>query len=366
MLIAVTGGIAAGKSTVFKALLEQLPDYQGISVDEVVASIYRELEQPHADEAIKFMRMRLESLFGTTDKASIAAQAVADPTLLEQVENIFMKAVVDKLETAMYNSSNLLVEFPLLIEKGWHQNRFDFVINVEADVSARTERAMGRENMTVSKLASVMKKQLTADDRAEALKDVPHYTLINNSQEDLNQGVATMVMKLKLQSKRVGIVSGSFDPITNGHLYLVKKALEMMDHVVIVLATNPNKKGMFTPDERHELVGKALLEAGLDINRINGIILPPAEMVVSYAKAIGAKYIIRGLRNSTDFEYEHQIELVQCTIAPQVDTLYLMTPRELTEVSSSMVKSVVGLHGWRKIAAKYVPAAVLAALEGKA
>ena len=157
-------------------------------------------------------------------------------------------------------------------------------------------------------------------------------------------------------------ISGSFDPITNGHVWLVNEALTMFDRVQFVVATNPAKKHMFNQVERFELAVK-VFEHMLD--RVEIRLLPERMMLVDYAMEIDAPVIVRGLRNTTDFEYEHSIDMVQRLKQPTVRTMFLMTPRELTEVSSSMVRGLVGLRGWGLVVDDYVPPAVFTALVSK-
>jgi pantetheine-phosphate adenylyltransferase/8-oxo-dGTP diphosphatase len=164
--------------------------------------------------------------------------------------------------------------------------------------------------------------------------------------------------------KKYGIVSGSFDPITKGHVWIIKKALTMMDEVVIVVAQNFNKKCMFDLEERCSLIKKTIQE-NFDKNQLSKIRireLPEHELLVSYADSIQANFIFRGLRNFTDFGYEQQLNLVQKKINPNIETVFLIPPREITEISSSLIKNIIHLREWEKIAEPYVSKAVIEAL----
>lgn len=161
---------------------------------------------------------------------------------------------------------------------------------------------------------------------------------------------------------RHGLVSGSFDPCTNGHKWLVMQALQHVDVVHIVIATNPNKKPLFTESERFDMLLE-LFEHQL--MKVDVHVLPAKTMLIDYATEHGVDVIFRGLRNATDFEYEHAIDLVQTLRQPDIKTLYMMTPREFTEVSSSLVKSICGLTNWEDIVSRYVPDVVFDALRDK-
>lgn len=159
------------------------------------------------------------------------------------------------------------------------------------------------------------------------------------------------------------IVAGSFDPITKGHKWMIEKAAELFDEVLVVVANNPNKKSMFTVNERVDAIRKTInCEDG---TKIRVSVMDSYVFTVDYALKNKCTHIVRGIRNTTDFEFEHQLNLINRDIAPNVETLYLMPPRELIEVSSSMVKGLIGLNGWQRIASKYVSERVLEMLNEK-
>lgn len=164
--------------------------------------------------------------------------------------------------------------------------------------------------------------------------------------------------------EKIGILAGSFDPITNGHLYVVEKALDLVGRVVIVVAANPSKKTLFSKEERCALIETCLRDAGMD-KRAEVVMLPDDELLVSFADSLGAKFVFRGLRNLTDFAYEQEMNLVQKKVSPHIETVFFMTPRKWTEVSSSLVKAVVVLKGGKDVVADYVPFPVLNALIAK-
>lgn len=156
------------------------------------------------------------------------------------------------------------------------------------------------------------------------------------------------------------VVSGSFDPLTNGHLYLVNEALNFFGKVYVVIAANPAKKGLLDFDERKALCHEVFDASSYD-SRVDVSVLAQGYMLIEHAQALGATAIIRGLRNATDFEYEHSVDLVQRKIS-SIRTMYFITPREYTEVSSSLIRSIYGLQGWDRVIKDYVPPAVLTAL----
>lgn len=163
----------------------------------------------------------------------------------------------------------------------------------------------------------------------------------------------------------IGVVSGSFDPITLGHLHVIKEARKVCDEVIIFVANNPDKKYMFEFGERNQLVAEALVEEfGYD-SAINIQYLSSGEFTASAASDLGANVIFRGLRNVVDFEYEHGMQMVNHAIEPNITTVFVMPPTELIAVSSSMIKGMIGIRGWDSVAKKYVPKCVLKALKRK-
>lgn len=160
-------------------------------------------------------------------------------------------------------------------------------------------------------------------------------------------------------SKKIGIVAGSFDPVTKGHLWLIKEAYELLDEVYVVVATNPKKKHLFSEEIRKKFLHESLIETlGENYSDRLKIVDLGNRLVVKYAMEIGARYLLRGIRNGTDFDYEQQIQSINRKICPNVDTLYLFPPVEMTEISSSMVKGLVGVDGWEEIVQQYVSQSV--------
>jgi pantetheine-phosphate adenylyltransferase len=155
---------------------------------------------------------------------------------------------------------------------------------------------------------------------------------------------------------RVAIYPGSFDPVTNGHIDVIERARSMFDHVVVAIAHNPNKAGLFTPAERAALLGSVLVkDERLEIDIFDGLL-------VDYARRRGAGVIVRGLRAVADFEYEFQLALMNRRLVPEVDTIFLMTDERNFYVSSSLVKEVASLGG---DVSGFVPGAVKTALHAK-
>ena len=138
---------------------------------------------------------------------------------------------------------------------------------------------------------------------------------------------------------RRAIYPGSFDPITNGHLDILRRSLVIFDTVIVAIADNVRKAPLFTVEERVEFIRQALPgETRVEFDAFNGLL-------VNYCAKRGAGTIVRGLRALADFEYEFQFAHMNRRLAPAVDTMFLMTAEENFYVSSSLVKEVASLGG---------------------
>lgn len=156
---------------------------------------------------------------------------------------------------------------------------------------------------------------------------------------------------------RTAIYPGSFDPPTNGHFNIIERGLALFDKLSVAVARNISKQAMFTIEERCEMVRELFPdEERLEVVTFDGLL-------VDFAKAQGAQTILRGLRAVADFEYEYQMANMNRTLAPTIETLFLMADPETFYVSSRLVKEVASLDGdITKVVPPTVRARVLAKL----
>jgi pantetheine-phosphate adenylyltransferase len=158
------------------------------------------------------------------------------------------------------------------------------------------------------------------------------------------------------QLPSLAIYPGTFDPITNGHVDILKRSLKIFDRVVVALAENVRKTPLFTLRERQSLIAEALdADPRLEVDAFQGLL-------ADYCRRRGAGVVIRGLRALADFEYEFQLAHMNRRLAPDVETLFLMTGEESFYVSSSLVKEVALMGG---DVSRMVPPGVAAALAEK-
>lgn len=135
------------------------------------------------------------------------------------------------------------------------------------------------------------------------------------------------------------VYPGTFDPITNGHVDIVKRTLALFDHVVVAVAENVRKAPLFSLDERVAMIRASIGDdKRVEIDAFTGLL-------VDYARRRNSRAIIRGLRAIADFEYEFQFAHMNRHLAPEVETVFLMTSEESFYVSSSLVKEVATMGG---------------------
>jgi pantetheine-phosphate adenylyltransferase len=153
------------------------------------------------------------------------------------------------------------------------------------------------------------------------------------------------------------IFPGTFDPVTNGHLDLVQRAMHICEHLVVAVAGNPPKEPLFSTDERTAMITEAVRGYG---DRVSVRAFPG--LLVSFAREIGIHLVIRGVRGVSDFEDEFRMALANRRLFPQFETLFLMPSEIYTYLNSSLVKEIARLGG---DLSHFVPPAVERALQEK-
>jgi pantetheine-phosphate adenylyltransferase len=149
------------------------------------------------------------------------------------------------------------------------------------------------------------------------------------------------------------VYAGSFDPPTQGHMYMIEKGAELFGRLIVSVGVNPNKKCTFSVADRLEMLRQCTAGlANVEVDSFEG------QFLVHYAESKGAGYVLRGVRSEEDYRFEHAMRNVNEDLEPGVTTVFLIPPREICEVSSSFVKGLVGFEGWEDVVKPYVPAPV--------
>ena len=152
---------------------------------------------------------------------------------------------------------------------------------------------------------------------------------------------------------KIAVYPGSFDPITNGHLDILERALKIFDKVIVLVAVNPNKQSRFSVKERVAMIKESVKGLNVEVDSTEGL-------TVEYAKSHGATALIRGLRAVTDFEYEFQLASANDFIDSSIESVFLMSKNDKSFINSSMI---IELHDKGIDVSALVPEPVLKRLK---
>lgn len=148
---------------------------------------------------------------------------------------------------------------------------------------------------------------------------------------------------------RTALFPGSFDPVTLGHVDIVHRALSIFDNIVIGIGVNSSKKSLYSTETRQKWLGKVFEDkASISIEQYEGL-------TVDFCNSIGAKFILRGLRTSADFEYERAIAQMNRSMHGDIETVFILSSPELSAINSTIVREIIKNGGE---ASKFVPAGI--------
>lgn len=153
--------------------------------------------------------------------------------------------------------------------------------------------------------------------------------------------------------QRLGVYAGSFDPLTVGHLWMIEQGVKLFDRLVVAIGTNPDKQYIYTLEDRL-LMLRAATKPFKNLSVTNFA----NRYLIHYAQLIGATHILRGIRSVSDYEFERTMRNINGDLDDAICTVFLMPPRGMAEVSSSMVQGLIGPEGWQDVVRNYVPKAV--------
>lgn len=160
---------------------------------------------------------------------------------------------------------------------------------------------------------------------------------------------------------RVGLYPGSFDPVTNGHIDIVRRAAHLVDKLIIAIGTHHDKHPLFSAEERVKLANAVLMpvakEAGLEL-----AVVAYDNLTVDAAKSAGATIVIRGLRDAGDFDHEMQMAGMNQVLAPEIETVFLASSPESRHIAASLVRQIAAMGG---DVSTFVPPVVAEALKWK-
>jgi pantetheine-phosphate adenylyltransferase len=154
------------------------------------------------------------------------------------------------------------------------------------------------------------------------------------------------IIKIKNKMQRIALFPGSFDPFTIGHESIVTRALPLFDKIIIAVGYNTQKKSLLSLENRESLIRDVFSdEKRIEVTNFQGL-------TVDFCKKVGAKYLLRGLRTSADFEYERAIGQMNKVMSPEIESVFLLTSTEYTHVNSTIVRDIIIFGG---DATKFLP-----------
>ncbi|MFT3683550.1 MAG: pantetheine-phosphate adenylyltransferase [Phycisphaerales bacterium] len=149
------------------------------------------------------------------------------------------------------------------------------------------------------------------------------------------------------------VYAGSFDPPTSGHVWMIQQGAALFDRLVVAVGVNPSKRSAYDlPTRLRWLKTISAQWPNVEVADFGNLYL------ADYAKRVGTGHILRGIRSEVDFAYEQTMRHINADLNPGLTTVFLMPPREIAEVSSSLVRGLIGPEGWQPVVQRYVPTAV--------
>ena len=139
--------------------------------------------------------------------------------------------------------------------------------------------------------------------------------------------------------KKIAVFPGSFDPITIGHESIIRRAFSLFDEIIVAVGCNINKKGFFPLELRQKWINQVFEnDQNVSVDNYNGL-------TVDYCKKVNARFILRGLRTSSDFEYERATNQINMVMHPEIEVIFLLSKPEFTPINSSIVRDIIRYGG---------------------
>lgn len=158
--------------------------------------------------------------------------------------------------------------------------------------------------------------------------------------------------------EKLAVYAGTFDPLTIGHLWMIERGAVLFDKLITAIGINPEKHCMFSIDERIEMLRQSAKQfPNVEVRSFTN------QFLITYAQSVDAQFVLRGIRTESDYEYERVMRNINGDLNAGITTVFLMPPRGIAEVSSSMVKGLIGPEGWETVVKSYLPKPVFEKLK---
>ncbi len=163
---------------------------------------------------------------------------------------------------------------------------------------------------------------------------------------------------------RKAVYAGSFDPLTNGHVWIIRRAVHLFDELTIAIGVNPSKDYFLSAEERESNIQALIDRENWESCKVDVKVIKN-QYLAKFAQSISASCLIRGIRSEADFSYEYAMAQANRRLAPEIESIYMMPPPELAQISSSLIKSMLGPEGWEDMVKNYVPGEVFESIKKK-
>jgi len=346
--VLITGGIGSGKTTIARYIHE----YYGIPIfysDDETKKLY---EDPQIlAEISKLLGENIISQDGSLDKKALANIIFNDEAKKLKLEAYIHPKVREwfRIWKTRQITPVVIMESAVALKNG--RDDFDYVIMVDALKDTCLARAMRRDDASKEKILERMQAQ-------SFNRSLIDYTIWNEDgyfnshkfkKEISNLIELAIIPEYFTETEKKALFAGSFDPFTNGHLSILKKACGIFDKVYLCIANNADKNRKY-PIEKMENAIKETITIN-DLTNCEVVICN--HLIADFCKECGVKYLVRGLRNTTDYLYEENISKINREINPDLETVYLRGEDDV--ISSSMVREFIK---YGKTVEKYLPISI--------
>ena len=320
--ILITGGIGSGKSTVARYLNEffGIPVFQS---DIEAKKLYENMEI--LAEINNIVGGGIITKDGKLEKKALASIIFNDSEMLKKVEKVIHSKVREEFDLWRWRQFSPIVAMESAIALKNGRDAFDYVIVVEASEETRLKRTMSRDGVSEEEIRQRMKNQCFD------MSNIKVDAHIDN-EVDFKPFVNDFVQQF--YSVNTAVFAGSFDPFTNGHLAVLKKASAIFNKVYLVIANNPEKSRHYPVNKMRAAIEETIAKEGLS----NCEVYIHSGMVVRFCKEMGATHLVRGLRNELDFSYERDLAKKNRWLMPEIETIYLLADDDI--ISSTFVRDV--------------------------
>jgi len=346
--VLITGGIGSGKTTIARYIHE----YYGIPIfysDDKAKKLY---EDPQILAEIgELLGENIVSINGKLDKKALSNIIFNDDEKKLKLEAYIHPKVREcfRVWKSKQHEPIVIMESAIALKNG--RDDFNYVVLIDASKETCIARAMRRDNVSKEKILERMKAQSFDSSLIDyTIRNEEGYFNSSKFKKEISNLIKLAIIpEYFTETEKKALFAGSFDPFTNGHLSILKKACGIFDKVYLCIANNADKNRKY-PIEKMENAIKETITIN-DLTNCEVVICD--HLIADFCKEIGVKYLIRGLRNITDYLYEENISKINREINPDLETVYLRGEDDV--ISSSMVREFIK---YGKTVEKYVPISI--------